>query len=137
MNEVVDRITRQCEIIREICTRLKKYCHRDNCGLWNLCPRGCEECSPVLGLDTGLAWIIAKHTETIIDTLWYNGRIEDSNIKDAYVLLAKVEFACNVLELHLEEYEELYTQVNVLKYHIVYLIEYFSQYVQKENEGGV
>jgi len=72
---------------------LQRYCHREGCEFFTVCPQICE-CKKELDLDTSLAWRVAKY---VMDSIM--------NLKEANDFVLSCVF---IINYHKEKYPRLY-----------------------------
>jgi len=105
---------------------LRLYCHGHGCKKLEECPRLHKECAEKLGIDTAVAWILAREIRELI--YWLN--ISDSDYecikKRAQSLRDGTGLVWDILELHGEPFSDLVYKVYLTAERIldkIYILE--------------
>ena len=92
-------------------TKLRKYCHNENCRHYYICPEEHKKCKDKLNLDTSIAWVIASSLSIFIPSyVHYSDNNRPRSVK--YELLNKLSNKLHTLKVvvsfHTKKYPELY-----------------------------
>jgi len=112
------------EALKNIRKELLKYCHHKKCRFFVRCPTDHPKCKKKLGLDTAIAWQVAKHIAFLLSLNRINP--DTSLIQDR---LDRINQLINVINLSSKKFSPLLTLLNEAVFWIKHL-------ERKPNEKG-